>query len=362
MEARGFPVDLVTITSLLISLYRQGQWDWTDRLMKHIRDGNLVLNVLKWNANLEASMKSPNSRKKDFTPIFPAKGDLNDIMSLINSHHMGINVDPGSEADAKQDTGFFSHDTDQWSSSPYMDWLANQANSNDHPFPRFSLSRGRRVEVKGTDSFDINMVNTYLSIFLAKGKLSLACKLFEIFTDMGVNPVGYTYNAMMSSFVKKGYFDEAWSVFREMGENVCPTDVATYNIIIQGLGKMGKADVASCVLDKLMNHGGYLDVVMYNTLINALGKAGRIDEANKLFNQMKNSGINPDVVTYNTLIEVHSKAGQLKDAYKFLKMMLDAGCPPNHVTDTTLDFLEKEIEKMRYQKASIRQTYKDDSS
>lgn len=116
---------------------------------------------------------------------------------------------------------------------------------------------------------------------------------------------------------------------------------------------MGRADLASSVLDKLIKQGGYLDVVMYNTLINALGKASRIEEVNKLYEQMKSSGINPDVVTFNTLIEVHSKAGRLKDAYKFLKMMLDAGCTPNHVTDMTLDFLGKEIEKMRYQKASM---------
>ncbi|KAM1069075.1 hypothetical protein ACFX15_000961 [Malus domestica] len=64
---------------------------------------------------------------------------------------------------------------------------------------------------------------------------------------------------------------------------------------------------------------------MYNTLINALGKASRIDEQSR----------------------------SAKDAYKFLKMMFDAGCTPNHVTDTTLDFLGKEIEKMRYQKASM---------
>ncbi|KAE7999261.1 hypothetical protein FH972_003712 [Carpinus fangiana] len=84
-----------------------------------------------------------------------------------------------------------------------------------------------------------------------RGKLSLACKLFENFSDMGVD-------------------DEA--------------------------------DLATAVLDKLIKGiGGYLDIVMYNTLINALGKAGRIEEVNKLFEQMKTSGINPDFVTFNAL-------------------------------------------------------------
>ncbi|KAK2649901.1 hypothetical protein Ddye_017390 [Dipteronia dyeriana] len=351
LEGRGYVVGLVTITSLLIGFHKHGRWDWTERLMKHIRDVNLVPNVLKWKAEMEVSMKI-KSKKKDYTPMFPTK-DIREIMNLMGStdSEMGTNI--GSGDDTVKDEENPPSDSDQWSSSPYMDKLANQVNSDDHSSHLFSLSRGQRVQEKGMNSFDIDMINTFLSIFLAKGKLNLACKLFETFSDMGVNPVSYTYNSMMSSFVKKGYFNQAWGILSEMGENVCPADIATYNVIIQGLGKMGRADLASSVLDKLMKQGGYLDVVMYNTLINALGKAGRIDEANKLFEQMRASGINPDVVTFNTLIEVHSKAGRLKKAYKFLKMMLDSGCSPNHVTDTTLDFLGREIEKLRYQKASI---------
>ncbi|KAK6144929.1 hypothetical protein DH2020_021749 [Rehmannia glutinosa] len=354
MEARGFVVDLVTITSLLIAFYRRGQWDSMERLMKHVRDGNLVPLILKWKSAMEGSMKGPQSKTRDFTPMFPSISDVAEILNLPTS------------ADTKgdvEDTEQFGNETDEWSSSPYMDMLANKFSSNSQRFSQsFSLSKGVRVMAKDEDSFDIDMVNTYLSIFLAKGKLSLACKLFEIFTNMGVDPVSYTYNSIMSSFVKRGYFKEAWGVLHAMGETVNPADIATYNVIIQGLGKMGRADLANAVLDKLVKEGGYLDIVMYNTLINALGKAGRIDEANKLFQQMKTSGINPDVVTYNTLIEVHSKAGRLKDAYKVLKMMLDAGCAPNHVTDTILDFLESEIERLRYKKASIMRSNTDDAS
>ncbi|XP_016497762.1 pentatricopeptide repeat-containing protein At4g01570-like [Nicotiana tabacum] len=350
MEARGFTVDLVTITSLLIAIYREGHWDYTERLVKHVRENNLVPIILRWKDSMEATMKAPQSREKDFTPIFPSNGNFGDILSLEDL------------TDPETDTALGVEDErDPWSSSPYMDLLASKASSQSHATRAFSLTGGKRVDTKGADSFDIDMVNTFLSIFLAKGKLSMACKLFEIFTDMGADPVSYTYNSMMGSFVKKGYFDQAWGVLEKMDKKVCPADVATYNVIIQGLGKMGRADLAGAVLDKLMKQGGYLDIVMYNTLINVLGKTGRIEEVNKLFQQMKDSGINPDVVTYNTLIEVHAKAGQLKQAYKFLRMMLEAGCAPNHVTDTTLDFLEKEIEKLRYQKASIKRPNVDNS-
>ncbi|KAL5169328.1 Pentatricopeptide repeat-containing protein [Glycine soja] len=353
MESRGFVVDLVTITSLLISIHRHGRWDWTDRLMKHIREGDLALSVLKWKAGMEASMKNPPGKKKDYSPLFPSKGDFIDIINFMTCAQDTTNINDGEENSCNE--------IDEWSSSPHMDKLANRVSSTGYSSQMFTPSRGQRVQEKGPDSFDVDMVNTFLSIFLAKGKLSLACKLFEIFSDAGVDPVSYTYNSIMSSFVKKGYFAEAWAILTEMGEKFCPTDIATYNMIIQGLGKMGRADLASAVLDRLLRQGGYLDIVMYNTLINALGKASRIDEVNKLFEQMRSSGINPDVVTYNTLIEVHSKAGRLKDAYKFLKMMLDAGCSPNHVTDTTLDYLGREIDKLRYQRASIL-SEKDDPS
>ncbi|XP_021759295.1 pentatricopeptide repeat-containing protein At4g01570-like [Chenopodium quinoa] len=344
MEGRGFVVDLVTITSLLIGFYKQGRWNSTDQLMRHIRDGNLLHNVLRWKVNMEATLKHQQKKKEDCTPIFPAEGNFSEIVDLL-SVGGGADSGVGSGDDEYSDWESGTADVDEWSSSPYMDQLANEVKSNGQFFKWFSLNKGRRVQAKGMNSFDIDMVNTYLSIFLAKGQLSIACKLFEVFTDMGIDAVNYTYNSIMSSFVKKGYFDQTWGILHEMGENLCPSDVATYNIIIQSLGKMGRADLASSILDKLVSEGGYLDIVMYNTLMNVLGKAGRVDEALKLFEQMRKSGINPDIVTFNTLIEIHTKVGRLKDAHKLLRMMLDAGCLPNDVTDTILDKLGKEMKK-----------------
>ncbi|XP_076925589.1 pentatricopeptide repeat-containing protein At4g01570-like [Bidens hawaiensis] len=326
MESRGFVVDLVTITHLLKAVNVESRTDLTERILKHIKNSNLVPSVLEWKANMEMIMKDPKNRKKDFTPMFK-KGDFKDIMSLIPSHESGSSSS--------------NEVIDPWSSSPYMDHLADEAKSQSR---LLISSRGKRVNEKGVDLFDINMVNTYLSIYLTKGKLSLACKLFDIFTDLGIDPVNYTYNSLMSSLVKKGYLNEAYGVLSEMGEKVGSADVATYNVIFQALGQMGRADLVGAVLRKL-TEGGFLDVVMYNTLISVLGKGGRFIEANRVFEQMKKSGINPDVVTYNTLLEVNSKAGRLKEARRFLKTMVDAGCAPNHVTDTILEFLEKEIKK-----------------
>ncbi|KAI3934501.1 hypothetical protein MKW92_034875 [Papaver armeniacum] len=331
MEARGFVVDLVTITSLLIEIYKQHKWDQTERLLKVIRDSSILPEVLRWKDNMEVAMKGPHGRTKDFTSMFPSKGNLSEIMDFIS--WLPPNTGEGSNLVAEGEAGseLTSSATYNWSPSPYMDKLVDQIGSSNS-YLKFSVSRSRRVQEKGIRSFDINMVNTFLSIFLAKGNLSLACKLFEIFTEKG------------------------------MGEKLCPADIGTYNLLIQGLGKMGRADLASAVLDQLEKQGGYLDIVMYNTLINALGKAGRIEEVNQMFEQMRKSGIRPDIFTYNILIEVHSKASRVDEARKFFQMMLDNGCSPNRVTHTTLEFLGKEIERLRYQKASIKLNNKDDTT
>ncbi|XP_068650769.1 pentatricopeptide repeat-containing protein At4g01570 [Aristolochia californica] len=349
MEERGFTVDLVTITSLLVALHRHGRWDWAEQVMKHVRDSSLVPNVLRWRAEMEGLMGVPQDKGKDYKPLFDFKGDLTEVLRFVS---LSDDLAGGTESTSVSDSPEENISFDGWSLSPYVDQLADKIQyGSSSRF--FSLRKGQRVQGMGVESFDIDMVNTYMAIFLSKGKLSVACKLFEIFTSMGKEPVSYTYNSLMSSFIKKGYFNEAWGALCEMGEKLCPTDIATYNMIIQGLGKMGRADLASAVLDQLIKRGGYLDIVMYNTLIHVLGKAGRFDEANKLFKQMTSSGVNPDVVTFNILIEVHTKGGRVKEAYKFLRMMLDAGCSPNHITDTTLDLLERELEKLRLQKTSF---------
>ncbi|KAI3974363.1 hypothetical protein MKX01_031032 [Papaver californicum] len=361
MEARGLVVDLVTITSLLIEIYKPHRWDQTERLLKVIRDSSILPEVLRWKDNMEVAMKGPHGKTKDFTSMFPSKGNLSEIMDFISCLPVNTGEYSNLVAEGEADAELTSCATYNWSPSPYMDKLVDQIGFSNSSL-KFSVSRSHRIQEKGIRSFDFSMVNTFLSIFLAKGNLSLVCKLFEIFTEKGVNSVSYTYNSMMTSFIEKGYFDEAGGILHEMGEKLCPADIGTYNILIQGLGKMGRADLASAVLDQLEKQGGYLDVVMYNTLINALGKAGRIEEVNQMFEQMRKSGIHPDIFTYNILIEVHSKASRVDEARKFFQMMLDNGCSPNRVTHTTLEFLGKKIERLRYQKASIKLNNKDDTT
>lgn len=270
-------------------------------------------------------------------------------MSLSNIN--GIDAEEGSQnSNENTFTYYISRGTTDYAVKQDI----SEKNCNSEAYPSFLVFRGRRIQGRGIDSFNNDMFNTYMSFFSKQGKINVACKLFQYMIEKGSDPRTYTYNTLLSGFVKKGYFDEAWGLFLEMGRKLCVADIATYNSIIDGLGKTGETDMVYAVLEAMLRKGGYLDIMMYNTLINTAGKGGQLDDADNLFRRMTESGLTPDVVTYNTLIEVYSKAGRVKEAYGFLRMMIDAGCSPNHVTDTILDFLEKQIEKLRFEKASIK--------
>jgi pentatricopeptide repeat protein len=336
MEQQGFSVDLVTITSLLIGFNKSKRWDLEEQIVKFIRDSTVLPDAIRWKSNMMVALRGPHGREKDGTPLFSFDGNMEDVMSLVN--HVGHT---GTDEEIPN-----SDPKDDWTLSPHLDHLAKHADSLNSSVV-FTMHRGQRVEGMGPKTFDADMINTYLSIFLAKGKLSVACKLFEIFTNLGNKGTSYTYNSLMTSFVKKGYLKQVWAVLHERGGQLCPNDVATYNLIIQGLGLMGKADVARTIIDRLSKKGVYMDIVMYNTLISQLGKVGKVEEAGCLFEQIIRSGMKPDVVTFNTLISINAKAGRLKEAGKYLRRMIREGIAPNHATETILIFLDKEIEKTR---------------
>ncbi|VAI01660.1 unnamed protein product [Triticum turgidum subsp. durum] len=273
------------------------RWDLEEKIVKIIRDSSVLPDAIRWKSNMMDALTGPQDRAKDGTSIFPFDGNMNDVMSLLN---------PAVCTDTNEGTTH-NEPKDDWSLSPHLDHLAKHADHSNNS-AIFTVHRGQRVEGMGGKTFDADMVNTYMSIFLAKGKLSVACKLFEIFTNLGRKGTSYTYNSLMTSFVKKGYLKQVWAVLHERGGQLCPNDIATYNLIIQGLGQMGKTEVASSIMEQLSKKGVYMDIVMYNTLINQLGKVGKVEEANCLLEQITTRGMKPDLVTFNTLIDINAKA------------------------------------------------------
>lgn len=193
MEDRGFVIDLVTVTSLLLGFNKSRRWDLEEKIVKIIRDSSVLPDAIRWKSNMMDALTGPQDRAKDGTSIFPFDGNMNDVMSLLN---------PAVCTDTNEGTTH-NEPKDDWSLSPHLDHLAKHADHSNNS-AIFTVHRGQRVEGMGGKTFDADMVNTYMSIFLAKGKLSVACKLFEIFTNLGRKGTSYTYNSLMTSLSRRG--------------------------------------------------------------------------------------------------------------------------------------------------------------
>ncbi|KAH7519373.1 hypothetical protein FEM48_Zijuj08G0029200 [Ziziphus jujuba var. spinosa] len=159
---------------------------------------------------------------------------------------------PESTVDGVKDEENSSADTDQWSSSPYMDQLANQVNPTDHSSQQFSLSRGRRVQAN-------------------------------------------------EGLAKMGRADLAGSVLDKLMKQGGYLDIVMYNTLINALGKAGRMDEVNKLFEQMRTSGINPDIVTFNTLIEVHSKAGRLKEAYKFLKMVLDAGCTPNHITDTTL-------------------------------------------------------------
>ncbi|MBA0696278.1 hypothetical protein Goari_002846 [Gossypium aridum] len=59
-------------------------------------------------------------------------------------------------------------------------------------------------------------------------------RIFHEFSVNGLKPDVYTYVIMINGFCKEGLPDEAYQLFRSMGDNDCLPDRRCYNVLSRG--------------------------------------------------------------------------------------------------------------------------------
>ncbi|KAH7578141.1 hypothetical protein JRO89_XS01G0345500 [Xanthoceras sorbifolium] len=337
MEGRGYVVDLVTITSLLIGFHKQGRWDWTERLMKHIRDGNLVPNVLKWKAEMEASMKNRKSKKKDYTPMFPSK-DIREIMSLM-------------------------------------------VNSDGHSSQLFSLSRGQRVQEKGMDLASsvldkLMKQGGYLDVVMEIEKLRKNERKFNMKIKHKSTPVGshllYLYLnfsdpsaalimqvtittvsrnriisrtplSLHSQLVAFPYACRAYAFLLHTCELLASSSIRTGTVDIQRFFRVSTMELAGEHLTLLKKKNPTLLILNYYTLIIKQGKKKIICSAAKLRHCTKSSASNLDVVNKTIIPFVCQQIGYLKERNKKKEAHVALPVSPSITARTQLVMVVKEL-------------------
>ncbi|CAH9132567.1 unnamed protein product [Cuscuta epithymum] len=195
----------------------------------------------------------------------------------------------------------------------------------------FALRRERKRNDQG------KLASSMISILGRFGKVDLAEKVFENGLKEGYGNTVYAYSALISSYAKSGYCDEAIRVFGLMKDSGLRPNLVTYNTLIDACGK-GGADFKRAleIFDEMLKNGVQPDRITYNSLLAVCSGAGLWETARGLFGEMVYRGIERDIYTYNTLLDAACNVGQVEVALEIMSEMPSKSIFPNEVTYSTM--------------------------
>nr|VDD42487.1 unnamed protein product [Brassica oleracea] len=117
-----------------------------------------------------------------------------------------------------------------------------------------------------------------IKAFLREGNSSVAKKLLDQMTELGLSPDRIFYTTILEHFCKFGNLDKAYGVFNDMIEHGITPDVISFNALISGLCRYCRVTEAMKLFedmqtykiwDQMMDKGFTLDRDVSDTLIKA---------------------------------------------------------------------------------------------
>ncbi|KAG0488951.1 hypothetical protein HPP92_007762 [Vanilla planifolia] len=129
------------------------------------------------------------------------------------------------------------------------------------------------------------------------------------------------WNAMISGYVRHGYFCEAFEIFRRMLSLKLPLDEFTYTSVLSacanaGLYRHGKAVHARIIRDD-PNFNPDSALPVENILVTLYSRCGKIDIAKHVFDGIRKK----DPVSWNALLSGYVNCGRINDARAIFEHM-----------------------------------------
>uniref|UniRef100_A0A6N2M810 Pentatricopeptide repeat-containing protein n=1 Tax=Salix viminalis TaxID=40686 RepID=A0A6N2M810_SALVM len=175
--------------------------------------------------------------------------------------------------------------------------------------------------------------NLMIWYYCKQGKLDCAFDYFVRISDPNVKLGMWIYNVLINGLCHQGYVGEAIQVFDIMCKNTgLPPTRHMFKTLFFGLCKKGWLVEAELVFEEMEVQGFFVDKVMYTSLMNAHGKNKKMKMAMRVYFRMLKKGCDPDICTYNTLIHGFLKMGLYDKAWVLWNLMSDLGIQPNEVT------------------------------
>ncbi|XP_044466748.1 pentatricopeptide repeat-containing protein At2g13600-like [Mangifera indica] len=146
--------------------------------------------------------------------------------------------------------------------------------------------------------------------FLEKGK-----KVHGLRIKLGSEIDVCVDNALLDMYVKCGYMDGAWGVFRSMDDYT----VVSWTTMIMGCAQNGQAREALEIFEDMTMKGVEPNYITYICVLYACSQGGFIDEGWKYLSSMtKDHGISPGEDHYACMVNLLGRAGRTKEAEELI--------------------------------------------
>ncbi|XP_057822151.1 pentatricopeptide repeat-containing protein At5g59600 [Cryptomeria japonica] len=153
--------------------------------------------------------------------------------------------------------------------------------------------------------------DTLIRMYDHCGSLVDARGVFDKMTERDI----LSWNAIIAAYRRKGYPQEALTLFHQMQATGVQPDQFTFSSILQAYAKIRALEQGMCIHQRIIGRGFLSDVVVASALIDMYTKCGSIDTARQLFDKMSQR----DVISWNAMIAGYAQNAVLDKALNLFK-------------------------------------------
>lgn len=140
------------------------------------------------------------------------------------------------------------------------------------------------------------------------------------------------WNVLISSYVKRGHFEEAILAYKHMCQKQIKPDNFTYPTILKACAELSNLDFGKEVHMSIDASSLSTDLFVQNALISMYGKCGDLDTARSIFNGM----LIKDEISWNSMISEYASKDMWNEAFMLFESMQEAGIQSNVITWNTI--------------------------
>lgn len=173
------------------------------------------------------------------------------------------------------------------------------------------------------------VVNSLISFYFVRRKVSCAQKLFDELSDRDV----ISWNSMISGYVKNGSEDKGIEIFIKMLAFGVDVDLATLVNVLVACANMGTLLLGKAVHSYSIKAAALDREVMFNnTLLDMYSKCGDLNSAIRVFEKMDEK----TVVSWTSMIAGYVREGLSDGAIKLFDEMKSRGVEPDVYAVTSI--------------------------